>query len=123
MKIAFVLLASLEFLTGAIGLPKLDYNQFANTAKSLEKKLQPNGNRCCSCTDFTKCRIDHSVRAGAGMSDVMGCCPTIVKENSEISSSGCEVQVKIVVNISPSGKESTVQAAMQNCTSEDHKFM
>lgn len=38
MKTAFVLLASLGFLTGfsALGVPKVDYNQFA---KSLEKKL------------------------------------------------------------------------------------
>jgi hypothetical protein len=53
---------------------------------------------------------------------VIGCCPTIIKQSSEISASGCEVQVKIVVDITPDGKESTGQA-MQNCTSDDHKFM
>ena len=75
----------------------------------------------CSFTVSTRRRIDHSV-PGADLSDVMGCCPTIVKESSEISVSGCEAQVKIVVNITPSGKEST-GPTMQNCTSEDHKFM
>lgn len=45
-----------------------------------------------------------------------------MKQSNEISASGCEVEVKIVVDITPSGKESTWQA-IQSCTSDDHKFM
>ena len=44
-----------------------------------------------------------------------------MKQSSEISASGCEVQVKIVINITPSGE--SIRQAVQNCTSEDHKFM
>ena len=112
-----MLLTLLGFLTefSALGLPRVDYNQFA---KSLEKKLLPNGKTLQFSLDLGLIvSYTHT-----DLSDEMGCCPTIVKQSSEISTSGCAVQVKIVINITPSGKES-IRQATQNCTSEDHKFM
>ena len=122
MKSALVLLALLSFLTkfSALGLPRVDYNQFA---KSLDKKL-PHGLFYVISIDIVADDYDIMQRyifVYVDISYVMGCCPTITKDSSEISASGCEVRIKIVINITSSGKEST--QVMQNCTAEDHKFM
>ena len=122
MKTAFVLLVLFSFLIkfSALGLPRVDYNQFA---KSLDKKL-PHGKLFYvnSSFNYVGLLILYIVHADINEYDVTGCCPTIVKGSSEISASGCEVQVNVVINVIPgSGKEST--QVMQNCTAEDHKFM
>ena len=119
MKTVVVVLTLFGFLGkfSTLGLPRVDYNQHA---MSLDQR--PSLGIIIITISFSLSRV-FNLLVISDTSDVVGCCPTILEASSEIAASGCEVQVRIFISNTPSKKEPSTQQVMQNCTTEDHKFM
>ena len=113
MKAIFSLVTLAVVFVSARGLPRLDHHQ---ATQLLDKKLSP-GRRSEFDYSLDMCRVIKLSHC-TGISNQIGCCPTIDRVSSMISAKGCEVTVKVDIKII-TGKDSS---PLTNCTADDHRF-